>query len=126
MAEKTVAVLGASNNPDRYSNKAVKLLLEHKYNVIPVNPKLDFIEGIKVVKTLGDIKKPVYTLSLYIGPERITPLIPDILNLKPQRVILNPGTESAELTNALKKANIAYLEACTLVLLNTGQFEKAV
>jgi len=125
MPGKNVAVLGASDNPERYSYKAVKMLSEHNYNVIPVHPQLETIEGYKVVKDLSDIKDDVYTLTVYVGPARITPLIDSIIKLKPQRVVLNPGTESDELKEALKKASIPYLEACTLVLLRTGQFESA-
>ena len=125
MAEKKVAILGASNNPERYSYKALKMLAEHGYKTIPVHPQLKDIDGIEVKNSLSDISEEIYTLSLYVGPEKVIPLIPDIVKLKPQRVILNPGTESKELKEALEKAAIPYAEACTLVLLKTGQFEKS-
>jgi len=125
MLEKTVAILGASNNPERYSYKALKMLAEYGYKTIPVHPQLKDIDGAEVKNSLGDINEDVYTLTLYVGPEKVAPLIPDIIKLKPQRVILNPGTESKELEDALEKASIPYLEACTLVLLKTGHFEKA-
>ena len=126
MSEKTVAILGASNNPERYSYKALKMLAEYGYKTIPVHPQLKDIDGVEVKNSLMDIGEEIYTLTLYVGPEKVVPLIPEILKLKPQRVILNPGTESKELEEALKKASIPYAEACTLVLLKTGQFEKAV
>ena len=125
MPGKKVVVLGASNNPERYSYKALKLLLEHGYKTIPVHPQLKEIDGIEVKKSLGDINEEIYTLSLYVGPEKVVPLIPDIIKLKPLRVILNPGTESKELKEALANASIPYAEACTVVLLKTGRFEKA-
>jgi len=109
---QTVAVLGASANPDRYSNMAVRRLREAGHRVIPVNPALDTIEGLPVAKSLGDIREPIDTLTLYVGPQR----------LAPQRVIFNPGTESKDLAAALERANILHLEACTLVMLQTGQF----
>jgi predicted CoA-binding protein len=119
---QTVAVLGASNNPDRYSNMAVRRLHNAGHRVIPVNPALEEIEGLPVTKTLADINKPIDTLTLYVGPQRSTPLIDDIVRLAPKRVIFNPGTESKELATALDRANIPHLEACTLVMLQTGQF----
>jgi len=125
MQNKTVVVLGASNNPERYSYKALKMLTEYGYRTIPVHPQLKEIDGVEVKNSLADIAEDVYTLSLYVGPEKIVPLIPEIIKLKPQRVILNPGTESGELKEALAKASIPYAEACTLILLKTGQFEKA-
>ncbi len=62
-------------------------------------------------------------MTLYVGPSRIAPLIQEIVDLNPGRVILNPGTESDELKKALKNAGISFIEACSLVMLKTGQFE---
>jgi uncharacterized protein len=121
-ASQTVAVLGASANPDRYSNMAVRRLREAGHRVIPVNPALETIEGIPVAKSLADIAESVDTLTLYVGPQRIAPLTDDILHLAPKRVIFNPGTESTDLAAALDQANIPHLKACTLVMLQTGQF----
>ena len=122
MAAQTVAVLGASNNPDRYSNIAVRRLRDAGHRVIPVNPALAEIEGLPVAKSLGELKDPVDTLTLYVGPQRSTPMIADILRLAPKRVIFNPGTESEALAAALDQANIPHVNACTLVMLQTGQF----
>jgi len=121
-APQTVAVLGASNNPDRFSNMAVRRLREAGHRVIPVNPALTDIEGLPVAQSLADINEPVDTLTLYVGPQRSTPMIDDILRLAPKRVIFNPGTESEDLAAALDRAGIPHLEACTLVMLQTGQF----
>ncbi len=117
-----VAVLGASPKKERYSNQAVNLLKEYGHEVIPVNPVHDEIEGIKAVKSLGEIRISIDTLSVYVGPKQISSLIPDILNLKPKRVILNPGTESEELKQTLNQNNIPFVEGCTLVMLRTNQF----
>ena len=121
-AVQTVAVLGASANPDRYSNMAVRRLREAGHRVIPVNPALEQIEGLPVAKSLGDIRESIDTLTLYLGPQRLAPLTNEILRLASKRVIFNPGTESQELAAALDRANIPHIEACTLVLLQTNQF----
>ncbi len=117
-----VAVLGASPKKERYSNKAIQMLRSHGHRVIPVNPGHKKIDGLPVVGRLTDIPQPVDTVTVYVGPDHIGPLIPDIVKLKPARVILNPGAESDELVKALNRAKIPHLEACTLVLLSTGQF----
>lgn len=120
--KQTVAILGASPKPDRYANKAMHKLEEHGHSVILINPGQDTIEGHEVLKSLADIADPIDTLTLYLGPQRLKEHIHDILHLRPNRVIFNPGTELPGLMNELKKADIPYLEACTLVLLSTGQF----
>ncbi len=117
-----VVVLGASDKPDRYAYLALKRLVAAGHEPVPVNPSLDSIEGIPVVKRLADVPLPVDTVTVYVGPERFVPMIDGILALKPRRVIANPGTETRELAERAAGAGIEYLEACTLVLLGTGQF----
>lgn len=119
---QTVAVLGASPKPERYSNKAVRLLLEHGYEVIPVHPAIGEIEGLEVKRNLDEINRAVETLTMYVSPALSAPLADSIIRLNPRRVIFNPGTENVELRNRLEAEGIEVEEACTLVLLNTGQF----
>jgi predicted CoA-binding protein len=117
-----VAVLGASPKRERYSNKAIHKLVAHGHQVVPVNPAHAEIEGLKAVKSLAEIAGPVHTVTVYVGPDNIGPLIDDIVKAKPKRVILNPGAESSELEARLDKVGIPYLEACTLVMLSRNQF----
>ena len=120
----TVAVLGASDNPERYSYLAVKLLLEKGHQVFPVHPKLKEIQGQKVYASLNEVPKPVHTLTLYVGMEMSSKLADEILRLKPARIIFNPGAENQELERTASAQGIKTLEACTLVLLRTNQFDR--
>lgn len=119
---QTVAILGASNNPERFSFKAFKLLQEYGHRVIPVSPKLAMLENIDVVADLNQITESVDTLTMYVGADRSTALQNQILKLKPKRVIFNPGSENPNLKKILKAAEIQVLEACTLILLQNGKF----
>ncbi len=118
----TVAIIGASNKPDRYSYKALKLLKENNYEVIPINPVLEEIEGIKVYRSISMIEKKIDTITLYINPHLLKNYIDEIIRIKPRRVIFNPGTESSEIEGIFEKNGIQTIEACTLVMLRTGQF----
>ena len=120
-----VCVLGASQKPDRYSYMAVKLLAEKGHAVFPVHPSLGEIDGIRVLKRMADIPSSVHTVTVYVAPERSAPLAPEILALRPKRVIFNPGAENEELERLLQAKGIATLKACSLVLLRTGQFDAA-
>ncbi len=117
-----VAVLGASPKPQRYSNRAVRMLREHGHEVVPVTPGHQEIEGLPAVAALDQVVGPLDTVTVYVGPQHIAPLIPAIVAAKPRRVIINPGAESPELSRALAAAGISAVEACTLVMLRTGQF----
>lgn len=119
---KTVAVLGASPKEERYSNKAVRLLLEKGYNVIPVNPSGLEICGFKSVKTLAEIDVHVDVLTMYVNYQRSNNMINEIIALSPDKVIFNPGSENENLPAECIHNGIRVEEACTLVLLNTEQF----
>jgi predicted CoA-binding protein len=118
----TVVVVGASRNPDRYSNKAVSQLLEHGYRVIPVNPSGGELLGLDVARKLEDVREEVDTVTLYVRPEISDGLVEVLEFLHPRRVIFNPGTENESLKRKLTSQGIEAVEFCTLVLLGTGQF----
>lgn len=121
--KQRVAILGASQKPERYAYKAFKMLQQHGHEVLPVNPGLTKIEAVNVFSKLSDIPGAIDTLTLYVNPEILEKNMEEILRLKPGRVIFNPGSESPELEARLQAGGIKTEEACTLVLLRTNQFE---
>ncbi|MBN1500825.1 MAG: CoA-binding protein [Spirochaetes bacterium] len=122
MQVENVVVLGASNNPDRYSNKAVKLLRDKGHKVFPVNPREEEIEGIVCSKNIYEITEKINTVTLYVNSAVLNENLDAIIKLSPGRVIMNPGTESQSAAERLEEAGISVVKACTLVLLSTGQF----
>lgn len=118
-----VALLGASDKPDRYAYRALKNLLAAGHEVFPVHPVLKEIEGTKVYAKLSDIPEKIDTLTLYVGPERNILMKDEIIQLKPRRVVFNPGTENPELQKALQDQGIFPQVACTLVMLSINTFE---
>ncbi len=121
-AHQRVAVLGASNNPERYSNMAINRLLENGHEAIPVHPALERVGGVTVVPTLSEVEGPVDTVTVYVSPQVSSTMTDALVALAPGRVIFNPGAENPELEAALAEHGIPTLQACTLVLLSTGQF----
>jgi hypothetical protein len=117
---KTV-VIGASNNPERYSYKAIKMLLNHDHEVVAVSNKKAEVLGLPIINT-DSIVDSVDTITLYVGPANQKFYEQYILDTKPRRVIFNPGTENSEMEEILAKNGIEVEEACTLVLLSTGQY----
>jgi hypothetical protein len=117
-----VAVVGASNKPERYSYRAVKRLAEKGHAVFPVHPAIAEIDGIPVFKCLADIPAAIHTITVYLAPERSAALADEILSARPRRVIFNPGAENPDLARRLQETGIEVENACTLVLLKTNQF----
>jgi uncharacterized protein len=117
-----VIIVGASDNPERYSHRALVMLRQHGHETFPVHPKLAVIEGVPVVQDISSIQGPVDTVTMYVGPQISSGLADKLIHLRPRRVIFNPGAENPELATMLQAAGIACEDACTLVLLSTGAF----
>jgi uncharacterized protein len=121
MATKTL-VIGASEKTDRYSYKALKLLQRHGILVeaLSLHPgKIDQLHFHTGYPVLRDID----TVTLYINAQRQQDYEAYILSLQPRRVIFNPGTENGALLKKFEAAGILCEVACTLVLLQTGQYQ---
>ncbi|MGB0891480.1 MAG: CoA-binding protein [Flavobacteriaceae bacterium] len=114
-------VLGASLNPNRYSNIAIKRLVNKGIDVRAIGLREGSVSDIKI-----EIEKKQYdsidTVTLYLNPKRQEEYYKYIIDLKPRRVIFNPGTENMELVKLLKDNGIESEIACTLVLLSTNQY----
>jgi len=119
---ENVVVIGASENEERYSNKAMKMLAEYGHNPIPVAPARQTILDRKAYGRPGDVAEKVDTVTMYVGPARQQGLIEQIIALEPKRVIFNPGSENPAAYAQLQAAGIEAIEACTLVMLRTRQF----
>lgn len=122
MKKKTV-VLGASPNPARYSYAAAEMLTEAGHEMVPVGMRKGSIFGREIldIRQRPDIAR-VDTVTLYVGPVNQDGFLDYIARLKPARVIFNPGTENPELEAQLRKKGIGTIQACTLVMLRTGQY----
>lgn len=120
MNKKTL-VIGASLKSERYSNIAITRLVNYGNTVRAFGLRKGEIAGVNIDTELVDYKN-IDTVTLYLNQKRQEPYYYYILNLKPKRVIFNPGTENPEFYKLLDKSNITYEEACTLVLLGTNQY----
>jgi predicted CoA-binding protein len=120
---KTTLVIGASENPDRYANKALKLLLSNQHTVHAFGKQKGEVSGVKIETAMENFRgADIDTVTLYLNPTNQEKYYQDIIDLKPARVIFNPGTENDVFQDMLQKADIDFEEACTLVLLHTGQY----
>lgn len=119
--KKLTVVLGASPNPERYSNMAVNRLTAKGHPVVAIGNRAAAIGDIPVIKEHPQLDN-VDTVTIYLNPGLQKEYYDYILQLHPRRIIFNPGTENDELENIARQNNIQPVEACTLVLLSTGQF----
>lgn len=121
MSSKTTLVLGASNNPARYSNMAIQRLRSHQHPVVAIGKRTGQVADTPLETETRKIDG-IDTVTLYLNPSNQREYYKYILDLKPKRIIFNPGTENDELAEMATEKGIQPIEACTLVLLSTGQY----
>ena len=120
-ARKKTLVLGASENPSRYSHLALHRLQSHQHPVLAIGKRKGFV-GSVVIETEKRDWKDVDTVTLYLNPTHQKEYYDYILSLNPKRIIFNPGAENEELAKMAAGKGIKAVEACTLVMLATGQY----
>ncbi len=118
---KKTLVLGASSNPARYSFLAINRLREHNHPVVAIGKKSATVADVPV-QTESPPIPDLDTVTMYLNTENQKNYYNYILSQRPHRVIFNPGAENPELEKLLTDKGIQVLEACTLVLLGTGQY----
>lgn len=123
MSKFKTAVIGASTNPARYSFMATEKLQKHGFEVVPLGIKPGKINGQEILKEWPQQIDDLGIVTLYIGPARQPQYYQYIVNLNPDKVIFNPGTENLEFEKILTENNIGFEKACTLVLLSLNQFD---
>ena len=121
MEKKKTLILGASENPARYSYLAANKLKNNGHPIVAIGKRKGTVAGVPIETEqlpLNDID----TVTLYLNPGHQKPYYDYIISLHPKRIIFNPGTENGELAELVKDAGINPVEACTLVMLGTGQY----
>ena len=120
---KKTLIIGASNNPERYSYKAAHRLSDKKHEIVPLGVKKGEVAGKTILNENPEQISELHTVTLYVNPKIQNEVYTDyILSLNPKRVIFNPGTENPVLQKKLTQKGIAFEESCTLVLLANGLY----
>ena len=122
MVKFKTLVIGASINPERYSYKAIHLLVKHKIEVIPMGIKPGLVANLSIVSPLI-VQNNIHTITLYLEASKQYLYYDFILKINPKRVLFNPGTENPELANLLNEKDVLWENACTLVLLSSNQYK---
>lgn len=117
---KTVAIIGASSDRNKFGNKAVRAFREQGYQVYPVNPKEAEIEGLPAYKSIGDVPVRPEMVSVYVPPPVLFKLLPEIAKKGCDELWLNPGTESDEVLAEAARLGLNTIQACSIVGIGTS------
>lgn len=121
MSSKKTLVIGASENPARYSFLAINKLLSHDHEVVAIGKKNGQVRNVPIQTGTPPLSN-IDTVTLYLNPANQQAYYDYILSLNPERIIFNPGTENPALEEMAEAKGIKTMEACTLVMLSTHQY----
>jgi predicted CoA-binding protein len=112
---KTVAIIGASNDRNKYGNKAVRAFLQQGFTVYPVNPNEKQVEGLPAYKSIRDVPVRPQMVSLYVPPPVVEKLLPEIAAKGCDELWMNPGTESDKGVAEAERLGLNVIQACSIV-----------
>ena len=117
---ESVAVIGASADRSKFSNKSVRAHLSTGWEVYPVNPKGGEIEGLQAFASIEDIPVKVDRVTLYLPPAVGVKALPAIAAVKPAEFYVNPGAESDELVEEARKLGLSPILECSIIVLGVS------
>ena len=112
---KTIAILGASADRSKFSNKAVRAYVQEGWEVYPVNPKGGTIEGLQAYTSLTEIPGHVDRVTVYLPPPVAMKALAEIAKIDPDELFINPGAESDELVAEAEKLGLDPIQACSII-----------
>jgi predicted CoA-binding protein len=117
---KTVAVIGASSNRNKFGNKAVRAFQQQGYTVYPVNPNEDQVEGMATFKSINDVPARPEMITVYVPPPVLLKLLPDIAVKGCDELWLNPGTESDAVLAEVERLGLNAIQACSIIAIGVS------
>ena len=111
----TVAVIGASNDRSKWGNKSLRAFRQQGYTVYPVNPNEPVIEGVPSYKTITEVPVRPEKVTVYVRPQVLLKMLPDIAAKGCDELWLNPGTESDEVLAEAERLKLNVIQACSII-----------
>jgi predicted CoA-binding protein len=119
---KVVAVIGASNDPNKFGNKAVRAYRHQGYTVIPINPHETEVEGLRAYASVLDVPGPIDMASFYVQPEVGERVIDEVARKGIPEVWLNPGADSDALIQRARVLKLHPIVACSIVAIGQNPY----
>ena len=112
---KVVAVIGASSNPRKFGNRAVRAFRRQGYTVIPINPNEVAVEGLRAYRSVLDVAEAIDMATFYVPPHIGEKVMPEVARKQIAEVWLNPGSESDALIRLARSLKVEPIVACSII-----------
>lgn len=112
---KTVAVIGASSNRNKYGNKALRAFAKQGYAVIPINPNESEVEGYRTYASVLDVPGAIDMATLYVQPDVGVRVIEELAQKQIPEVWLNPGADDPAVVRRARELGVHTIQACSII-----------
>ena len=116
MVQKKFAVIGATDNPEKYGNQIVKNLKKRGYEVFPVNPRLKEVEGIQCYASISEVPEKVDIVDFVVPPQAVVPVLEECVKLGIDNIWLQPGSESQAALDFCREHNLKVVHDVCVML----------
>lgn len=110
-----VAVIGASQDRNKFGNKAVRAYVNQGHTVFPVHPGADRIEGLKAYSSITQIPVNIDITLIYLPPERTLVVLAEVAQKGTDQLFLNPGSEDATVVARARELGLEPILACSII-----------
>jgi uncharacterized protein len=119
----TVAVLGASSDRAKFGNKALRAFQMKGFTVYAVNPNETDVEGMQCYPSVRDLPVRPDIITVYVRPNILLKLLPEIAEKGCERLWLNPGTASTEVLNEAKRLCLPAVQGCSIIAIGADPYD---
>ena len=113
--QKTVAVIGASSNRDKFGNKALRAFEHRGYTVIPINPNEPEVEGHKTYASVLDVPGPIDLATVYVPVRPGVTVMEQLAQKGVSEVWLNPGADDHRVVARAKELGLKIVQHCSII-----------
>ena len=112
---KTVAVVGASSNRQKFGNKAVRAFEHRGYTVIPINPNEGEVEGHRTYATVLDYPGHIDLATVYVPAAAGIVVMDDLARKGVAEIWLNPGADEGPVVARARAHGLNVIQACSII-----------
>jgi predicted CoA-binding protein len=119
----SIAVVGASADRRKFGNKCVRAYLQAGYQVFPVNPRADEIEGLATYASVRDLPTDPDRISVYLPPDKTRALIPELTSRPDAEIWFNPGSADAQILQQARDLGLDVRDGCSIVDIGLSPYQ---
>jgi predicted CoA-binding protein len=112
---KTVAVIGASSNREKFGNKALRAFAQRGYTVIPINPIETEVEGYRAFRSVLDVPGAIDLATIYVPPPVGVRVMDDLAKKGVPEVWLNPGADDRSVVDKAQSLGLKTVRHCSII-----------